>query len=74
MLDAIGLTKRRCDGYRCAPTTAQRLIIELPTIPAFIQFTQLGELVKVTIGPKIGIFANVVEQDRHAGPAAPAGE
>lgn len=63
MLDALGLTKKDAEGYRLRADNGQRIIIELPTIPAFIQFTQLAELVKDDWA-KVGIFANVVEQER----------
>ena len=63
MLDAIGLTEKDAEGYRLRTDNGERLIIELPTIPAFIQFTQLAELVKEDWA-KVGIFANVVEQER----------
>jgi len=63
MLDAIGLTEKDSEGYRLRTDNGERLIIELPTIPAFIQFTQLAELVKEDWA-KVGIFANVVEQER----------
>lgn len=63
MLDAIGLTEKDSEGYRLRTDNGERLIIELPTVPAFIQFTQLAELVKEDWA-KIGIFANVVEQER----------
>jgi peptide/nickel transport system substrate-binding protein len=63
MLDAIGLTEKDSEGYRLRTDNGERLILELPTIPAFIQFTQLAELVKEDWAA-VGIFANVVEQER----------
>ena len=63
LLDSIGLTERDADGFRLRTDNGERLILELPTIPAFIQFTQLAELVKEDWA-EIGIFANVVEQER----------
>jgi peptide/nickel transport system substrate-binding protein len=63
MLDDLGLTARDNEGYRVRSDNGQRIIIELPTIPAFIQFTQLAELVKEDWA-QVGIFANVVEQER----------
>lgn len=63
LLDEIGLTERDAEGYRLRPDGNGRIVIELPTIPAFIQFTQLAELVKEDWA-EIGIFANVVEQER----------
>lgn len=63
MLDEIGLTERDAEGFRLRTDNGERLIIELPTIPAFIQFTQLAELVKEDWA-EVGIFANVVEQER----------
>jgi peptide/nickel transport system substrate-binding protein len=63
MLDDLGLTDRDADGYRLRTDNGQRLIIELPTIPAFIQFTALAELVKEDWA-NVGIFANVVESER----------
>lgn len=63
MLDAIGLTEKDSEGFRLRTDNGERLILELPTIPAFIQFTQLAELVKEDWA-RVGIFANVVEQER----------
>ncbi len=63
LLDEIGLTERDSEGYRLRTDNGERLIIEIPSIPAFIQFTQLAELVKEDWA-EIGIFANVVEQER----------
>jgi peptide/nickel transport system substrate-binding protein len=63
LLDGIGLTERDAEGFRLRPDNGERVVIELPTIPAFIQFTQLAELVKEDWA-EIGIFANVVEQER----------
>jgi peptide/nickel transport system substrate-binding protein len=63
MLDEIGLTERDAEGFRVRTDNGERLIIELTTIPAFIQFTQLAELVKEDWAD-VGIFANVVEQER----------
>ncbi len=63
MLDAIGLTERDSEGFRVRTDNGERLIIDVPTIPAFIQFTQLAELVKEDWAD-VGIFANVVEQER----------
>jgi peptide/nickel transport system substrate-binding protein len=63
MLDEIGLTAKDSEGYRLRTDNGERIVIELPTIPAFIQFTQLAELVKEDWA-EVGIFANVVEQER----------
>jgi peptide/nickel transport system substrate-binding protein len=63
MLDELGLTERDGDGYRLRTDNGERIIIELPTVPAFIQFTQLAELVKEDWA-QVGIFANVVEAER----------
>ena len=63
MLDELGLTERDSEGFRLRTDNGERLIIELPAVPAFIQFTQLSELVKEDWAD-IGIFANVVEQER----------
>ena len=63
MLDALGLTERDSEGYRLRTDNGQRLIIEIPPIPAFIQFTQVAELIKEDWA-EIGIFVNVVEQER----------
>jgi peptide/nickel transport system substrate-binding protein len=54
---------RQSDGYRLRTDNGQRIIIELTTVPAFIQFTQLAELVKEDWA-QVGIFANVLEQER----------
>lgn len=63
MLDALGLTTKDADGYRLRTDNGERIIIEIPSIPAFIQFTQIGEMIKEDWA-QIGIFANVVEQER----------
>ena len=63
LLDSIGLTEKDADGYRLRTDNGERLVIELPAVPAFIQFTQLAELVKADWAD-VGIFANVVESER----------
>ena len=63
MLDAIGLDKRDADGYRLRTDNGERLVLEVNPIPAFIQFTQLAELIKED-WKDVGIFLNVVEQER----------
>ncbi|MEZ4860523.1 MAG: ABC transporter substrate-binding protein [Caldilineaceae bacterium] len=63
MLDALGLTEKDSEGYRLRTDNGERLVIEIPSIPAFIQFTQIAELIKEDWA-QIGIFANVVEQER----------
>lgn len=63
MLDEIGLTEKDSEGYRLRTDNGERLVIEVVTVPAFIQFTQLAELVKEDWA-EVGIFANVVEQER----------
>ena len=63
MLDELGLTERDSEGYRVRTDNGERLILEVPSVPAFIQFTQLAELVKEDWAD-VGIFANVVEQER----------
>jgi peptide/nickel transport system substrate-binding protein len=63
LLDSIGLTEKDSEGYRLRTDNGERLILELPTVPAFIQFTQLAELVKEDWAA-VGIFANVIEQER----------
>lgn len=63
MLDALGLTEKDAEGYRLRTDNGERLVITMPSIPAFIQFTQIGELIKEDWA-QIGIFLNVVEQER----------
>ncbi len=63
LLDSIGLTERDADGFRLRTDNGERLILDIPSIPAFIQFTQLAELVKEDWAA-VGIFANVVESER----------
>jgi peptide/nickel transport system substrate-binding protein len=63
MLDALGLTEKDSEGYRLRTDNGERLVIEVTTVPAFIQFTQLAELVKEDWA-EVGIFANIVEQER----------
>lgn len=63
MLDALGLTNKDAEGYRLRADNGERIIIEIPSIPAFIQFTQIAEMIKEDWA-QIGIFANVVEQER----------
>jgi peptide/nickel transport system substrate-binding protein len=66
MLDAIGLTEKDSEGFRLRTDNGERLILEITTVPAFIQFTQIGELVKEDWA-EVGIFANVVEVERGLG-------
>ena len=63
MLDAIGLTEKDADGFRLRTDNGERLIIEINPIPAFIQFTAVAEMIKEDWA-EIGIFLNVVEQER----------
>ncbi len=63
MLDAIGLTEKDADGYRLRTDNGERLIIEVNPVPAFIQFTAIAEMIKED-WQQIGIFLNVVEQER----------
>lgn len=63
MLDEIGLTEKDAEGYRLRTDNGERLVLEVPSIPAFIQFTALAELVKEDWA-EVGIFANVVESER----------
>ncbi len=63
MLDALGLTEKDAEGFRLRTDNGERLVITMPSIPAFIQFTQIGELIKEDWA-QIGIFLNVVEQER----------
>ncbi|MCL5942582.1 MAG: ABC transporter substrate-binding protein, partial [Actinobacteria bacterium] len=64
MLDKIGLDKKDSDGFRLRTDGKGRLQIEVATVgAAFIQFTQLAEMVKEQ-WKKIGIWANVVEMER----------
>ncbi|RIK52784.1 MAG: twin-arginine translocation pathway signal [Chloroflexi bacterium] len=63
MLDKIGLTEKDSEGYRLRTDNGERLVLEIPSIPAFIQFTALAELVKEDWA-EVGIFANVVESER----------
>ena len=63
LLDSIGLTEKDADGFRLRTDNGERLVLDLPAIPAFIQFTQLAELVAADWAD-VGIFANVVESER----------
>lgn len=63
MLDALGLTEKDAEGYRLRTDNGERIIIEIPSIPAFIQFTQIAEMIKEDWA-QVGIFANVIEQER----------
>lgn len=63
MLDAIGLTEKDGEGYRLRTDDGERLIIEINPVPAFIQFTAIAEMIKEDLA-EIGIFINVVEQER----------
>ena len=63
MLDAMGLTEKDAEGYRLRTDNGERLILEINPIPAFIQFTQLAELLRDD-WKEIGIFLNIVEQER----------
>lgn len=63
MLDAIGLDQKDAEGYRLRTDNGERLVLEVNPIPAFIQFTAVAEMVKEDWA-EIGIFLNVVEQER----------
>lgn len=63
MLDEIGLTEKDSEGFRLRTDNGERLVLEIPSIPAFINFTALAELVKEDWA-EVGIFANVVESER----------
>ncbi len=63
LLDSIGLTEKDADGYRLRTDNGEPLVIEINPIPAFIQFTQIAELIKADWAD-IGIFVNVVESER----------
>ena len=63
MLDAIGLDKKDADGFRLRTDNGERLVLEIDPIPAFINFTQIAELVKED-WKEIGIDVNVVESER----------
>ena len=63
LLDSIGLTEKDADGYRLRTDNGEPLVIEIDPIPAFIQFTQIAELIKADWAD-IGIFLNIVESER----------
>jgi peptide/nickel transport system substrate-binding protein len=63
LLDALGLTEKDAEGYRLRTDNGERLVIDMPAVPAFIQFTQIGELIKEDWA-QIGVFLNVLEQER----------
>jgi peptide/nickel transport system substrate-binding protein len=64
MLDKIGLDKKDPEGYRLRTDGKGRLKIEIQTTgAAFLQFTQIAEMVK-THWQKIGIWADVAERER----------
>ncbi|MEX1021019.1 MAG: ABC transporter substrate-binding protein [Litorilinea sp.] len=63
MLDDLGLTERDAEGFRLRTDNGERIILDMPAVPAFIQYAQLAELVKEDWA-EIGIFANVTEQER----------
>ncbi|MCB0183247.1 MAG: hypothetical protein KDE31_03235, partial [Caldilineaceae bacterium] len=63
LLDGIGLTEKDADGYRLRTDNGERLTLELNPVPAFIQFTQVAELIRDDWA-EVGIFVNVVEQER----------
>ena len=63
LLDSIGLTDKDADGYRLRTDNGEPIVIEINSIPAFIQFTQIAELIKGDWAD-IGIFVNVVESER----------
>jgi len=63
LLDEIGLTEKDDEGYRLRTDNGERLVLEVPAVPAFIQFAQLAELVKEDWA-EVGIFANVSTQER----------
>ena len=63
LLDGLGLTERDADGFRVRTDNGERLALEMNSVPAFIEFTKLAELVKADWA-EIGIFVNVLEQER----------
>ncbi|MCB0056513.1 MAG: hypothetical protein KDE45_05790, partial [Caldilineaceae bacterium] len=63
LLDSIGLTEKDADGFRLRTDNGERLVLEINPIPAFIQFTQIAELIKAD-WEDIGIFLNIVESER----------
>ncbi|MEZ4658527.1 MAG: ABC transporter substrate-binding protein [Caldilineaceae bacterium] len=63
LLDSIGLTEKDSEGYRLRTDNGERLVLEVNPVPAFIQFTKVAELVRDD-WKEIGIFLNVVEQER----------
>ena len=64
LLDGIGLTEKDSEGYRLRPDgSGDRLIIDFQTYVGFMNFTDMGEMMKED-WEEIGIFMNVQELER----------
>ena len=46
MLDGLGLTEKDAEGFRMRTDGKGRLIVEMQTYLSFMNFTELGEMVK----------------------------
>ena len=46
MLDGLGLTEKDSEGFRMRSDGKGRLVIEMQTYLSFMDFTELGEMVK----------------------------
>ena len=63
MLDALGLAKKDRDGYRLRADNGQRLIIQLTTTKAFLDWPAHAQMIAQQ-WRKIGIFGDVKDQER----------
>ena len=63
MLDGLGLTEKDSEGFRMRSDGKGRLVIEMQTYRSFMDFTELGEMVKEH-WRDIGIDVSVKELER----------
>ncbi|MDA1227884.1 MAG: ABC transporter substrate-binding protein [Chloroflexi bacterium] len=63
MLDGLGLTEKDAEGFRMRTDGKGRLVIEVQTYLSFMNFTELGEMVKEH-WREIGIDLDVKEMER----------
>jgi len=63
MLDGLGLAKKDREGYRLRSDNGQRLVIQLTTTKAFLDWPAHSQMIAQQ-WRKIGIFADVRDQER----------
>ena len=63
LLDGLGLTKKDGEGYRLRPDNGKRLVIELLSVKAFLDWPKHAEMIAQQ-WRKIGIYGDVKESER----------